>query len=80
MMEAMKDGAASEARGGLTAVERQVAFVLGHPGTSRWLKQALHEALERDPESVLNDLEILVHVLRRRSLLLIATENDRGPS
>ena len=75
-MEATTNGASREAPGRLTTVDEQVAFVLAHPGMSRWLKQAVRDALDRDPVSVLNDLEILVHLLRRRSLLLIAAAHD----
>jgi len=39
---------------------------------SDWLKTALQEALPRDPIAVLNDLEILNLVLRKRSEALIA--------
>jgi hypothetical protein len=47
--------------------ERQVAFILEHPGMSAWLKDALRTALPRHPVSVLNDLEVLGFVLRRRA-------------
>ncbi len=53
-------------------IEEQIAFVLAHPGMSAWLKNALGDALSRDPICVLNDLEILNQILRNRSALLIA--------
>ncbi len=43
-----------------------VRFVLSHPGMSRWLKDALASAMERDPISVLNDLELLSLITRSR--------------
>jgi hypothetical protein len=49
------------------ASRRNCAFIIGHPGMSDWLKQSLREALPRDPIAVLNDLEILNLILRRRS-------------
>lgn len=55
-----------------SAMERQISFVLAHPGMSSWLKTALSDALHRDPISVLNDLEILNLILRNRSEMLIA--------
>ena len=52
--------------------DAHIAFILEHPGMSDWLKTALREALPRDPIAVLNDLEILNLVLRKRSEALIA--------
>jgi hypothetical protein len=51
--------------------DAHIAFILEHPGMSDWLKRALQEALPRDPVAVLNDLEILNLVLRKRSEALI---------
>lgn len=48
-------------------IETQIAFVLGHPGMSGWLKDTLRSALERDPIEILNDLEILSLILRNRA-------------
>jgi hypothetical protein len=44
--------------------EQRIAWVLAHPGTSAWLKDALRGARERDPVEVLNELEILTLLLR----------------
>lgn len=52
--------------------DAHIAFILEHPGMSDWLKTALQEALPHDPIAVLNDLEILNLVLRKRSEALIA--------
>ncbi len=55
-----------------SAIDDQIAFVLGNPRMSVWLQTALKEALLLDPIGVLNDLEILNLILRSRSELLIA--------
>lgn len=44
--------------------EQRIAWALEHPDISTWLKDALRGARERDPVEVLNDLEILVVLLR----------------
>lgn len=48
-------------------MREQISFVLDHPGISDWLKCSLRDALQRNPVSVLNDLEILNAILRRRA-------------
>lgn len=48
------------------------AFVLQHPRMSRWIKNAVREAMDEDPLSVLNDLEIL------RVIMLQRTAEDRA--
>ncbi len=48
----------------LTTNEQRIAWILAHPGTSAWLKDALRGARERDPVEVLNELEILNLLLR----------------
>lgn len=55
----------------LEEAEALIAWVLAHPGTSRWLRTALQGALERDPIDVLNELEILDRVLRSRAEALL---------
>jgi len=47
--------------------EKQIAWVLAHPGMSDWLKNALHAAVGREPEHLLNDLEILSLLLRAKA-------------
>jgi len=47
------------------------AFVLRHPRMSRWIKNAVREAMDDDPISVLNDLEIL------RVIMLLRAAGDR---
>ena len=51
----------------LTTNDQRIAWVLAHPGTSAWLKDALRAARERDPVEVLNELEILNLLLRELS-------------
>ena len=58
----------------LSAIDDQIAFVLGNPRMSAWLQTALKEALLLDPIVVLNDLEILNLILRSRSEILLAEE------
>lgn len=51
----------------LLEAEKQIAWVLAHPGMSDWLKDALRTAVDRDPEHLLNDLEILCLLLRAKA-------------
>lgn len=44
--------------------DQRIAWILAHPGTSAWLKDALRAARQRDPIEVLNELEILTLLLR----------------
>lgn len=53
--------------------EARIDWVLAHPGMSAWLKQSLREARNRDPVHVLNDLEMLDHLLRPRAEAQIET-------
>ena len=55
----------------LKETDARIAWILAHPGMSVWLKEALRAALERDPVDILNDLEILIYLLRARSDALI---------
>jgi hypothetical protein len=48
----------------LTTNDQRIAWILAHPRTSAWLKDALRAARERDPVEVLNELEILNLLLR----------------
>ncbi|HTJ63493.1 MAG TPA: hypothetical protein VL899_06755 [Alphaproteobacteria bacterium] len=50
----------------LAASEARLEFILGHPGFSDWLKNAIRTALSREPLAVLNDLELLDQALRPR--------------
>lgn len=51
----------------IAAIERRIAWVLAHPGTSPWLRAALETALAQDPLGVANDVEMLRHLLLPRS-------------
>lgn len=44
--------------------DERIAWILAHPRMSPWLKDALRVARTRDPIEVLNELEILVVLLR----------------
>ena len=44
--------------------EARMAWIEGHPVFSNWLKDALASARGRDPVAVINDLEILWHLVR----------------
>jgi hypothetical protein len=61
-------------------IDKPIAWVLEHRAMSCWLKDALRSALNRDPIDMLNDLEILSHLLRARSdaLLLQASGEVSG--
>ncbi|MET3712734.1 hypothetical protein ABIC65_003452 [Sphingomonas trueperi] len=47
----------------IAAIDRRIAWVLAHPGTSPWLQAALVE----DPLAIANDVEMLRHLLLPRS-------------
>ena len=65
--------------------DQRIAWILAHPGTSAWLKDALRAARARDPVEVLNELEILTLLLRadceaRMQLFRLEAETDtEGP-
>lgn len=61
----MKAGRALEEY--LEEAEARIDWVLSHPGMSEWLKQAVRDARDRDPLDLLDDLEMLDQLLRRRA-------------
>lgn len=63
--------ASSSPADAVSEAERQIAWVLAHPGISDWLKDALKSAADRDPVHLLNDLEILGLLLRTKSQAII---------
>ncbi len=69
-----------------SAVEEQITFILCNPNASAWLRDTLRSALDQDPITILNDIEILSLILRNRSLLLLtesynlAERLHRGPT
>lgn len=63
--------ASSSTTDAVSEAERQIAWVLAHPGMSDWLKDALKSAADRDPVHLLNDLEILGLLLRTKSQAII---------
>lgn len=44
--------------------DERIAWVIAHPGMSRWVKSALEGAIKCHPIDVQNDLEILNLLLR----------------
>lgn len=63
--------------------DQRIAWILAHPGTSAWLKDALRAARQRDPIEVLNELEILTLLLRadcegRIRLIRLKSETGTG--
>ena len=48
----------------LAQCDQQIKWLLGNDGTSAWLKAALEGAVVCDPVSILNDVEILCHLLK----------------
>lgn len=60
----------------LKEAERRIDWVLAHPAMSDWLKNTLRGARERDPVAVLNDLEMLNHLLRPRAEAQIAQSSS----
>ena len=46
-------------------VKDRLAWGLGHPAVSDWVKRGLESARQRDPVEVLNDLELMTNVVRQ---------------
>lgn len=51
----------------LQEAEKRIDWVLSHTDMSDWLKHALRGARDRDPVDLLNELEMLDHLLTRRA-------------
>jgi hypothetical protein len=51
----------------IAGIDRRIAWILAHPGTSPWLRAALQAALVEDPVAIANDVEMLRHLLLPRS-------------
>lgn len=60
-------------------IDAQISFVLAHPAISAWLKDALSSARKVDPISIMNDLEILICIMRQRSEQFVADRNLSEP-
>lgn len=58
----------------LQAAEDRIDWVLAHPGMSDWLKQSLRSTRDREPVDLLNNLEMLQHLLGHRSRIQIPRE------
>jgi hypothetical protein len=48
----------------LREAQARISWIESHPAFSGWLKDTLRSAVARNPVDVINDLEILHHVLR----------------
>ena len=53
-------------------IEAVIARTIGDPSTSNWLREALTDAMLRDPLDALNDAEALVAMLDTRLTALFA--------
>lgn len=51
----------------LLTLDQRIAWVLDNPGMSPWLKSAVRSALVEDPVTMVNDLEILAHLIGPRA-------------
>lgn len=54
----------------LVKAESHISAVIGDPGTSYWLKDALSRSLDRDPVDSVNDAEALHELLEARATAL----------
>lgn len=52
-----------------------VEEVLNDPSTSHWLKQALSQAVQRDPVDSLRDAELLQNLLEQRVISIVGGES-----
>ncbi len=50
----------------LPAIDAGIASMVTHPGTSDWLRQALQDAVRRDPVDALKDAELLRELMELR--------------
>ncbi|QCT95411.1 hypothetical protein FEV13_00215 (plasmid) [Stutzerimonas degradans] len=58
------------------SVYAEIQAVMSAPGTSHWLREALREALQRDPVDAANDAEALSDLLNRHCAEKL--ESQRG--
>ena len=56
-----------EAKREMAQCDQQIEWLLGNDGTSAWLKVALKGGVACDPVSILNEVEILCQLFKRRS-------------
>lgn len=62
----------------LADIDRELAELRNHPGTSHWLLDALDTALRRDPLDAAGDAEALASLLSRRADALLASHRRGG--
>ena len=51
----------------LSQAERNIDWMIEHPGTSDWVRQSLMAARDSDPGEVLVGIELLAHLLKPRA-------------
>ena len=65
----------------LAEIDARISWVLDNPAMSDWLKEALRSALREDPVALVNDFEILRHlIVPRTGILAREAVGVRGPS
>lgn len=57
----------------LLAIDARIASIVLDPTTSHWLRQALGDAVKRDPVDALNDAEVLLELLELRCNAVLLT-------
>lgn len=63
----------------LAIADARIAWVLDHPHTSDWLKQALRAADGLDHMAMQNDIEMLRHLIMPRTRAQIEIEIEMSP-
>ena len=56
-----------EAQREVARCDQQITWLLNNDETSAWLKAALEGAAACDPVSIVNDIEVICQLLKRRS-------------
>ncbi len=51
----------------LAQADRNIEWIIDHPGTSDWVRQSLKAARGSDPGEVLVGIELLAHLLKPRA-------------
>lgn len=60
----------------LQEAERYIKWILDHPHFSSWLKGSVRTAIERDPIEALNDVELLLQLVRARTDAIVQETLD----
>jgi hypothetical protein len=56
--------------------ERRIEWILDHPHVSAWLKESVRSAIKRDPVEALNDAELLLQLIRTRTVAIVQETLD----